>query len=307
MTPLTHVAKEANEIFNISVNISNVVNLRSVKFAVTYNVSLLSIAQVVQGTFFPSSPKSYFEFNENKSIGFIEVNITLAKSENPINGSGTLAWIIFRSLQGPEFCVGSPIGLQQTLLLDSVLTPIVHDSVGAVYFWSSMIPDPPIGYRLLDLYTHKNGKGLNKPGGRFMPDEMVYLISEVTYNSDPVANKLVSFEVRNPYNESVWITTEITNQDGLAITSFRIPNDITNIGVWTVISIVEIAGETVWDILTFRVYLPTPVGGYTYQIETYTSEKPLTFYIAALLILTTIFTITNRKTNKKLKQPNSEP
>jgi hypothetical protein len=118
-----------------------------------------------------------------------------------------------------------------------------------------MQPDPPLGGRLLDLYTQKGGKGPNEPGGEFVAGEMVYLISRVTYNDYPVQQKLVVFEVRSPLNETVVILVAATDQDGFAQISFRIPNIPSSNGTWTGISVVDIAGETVWDTINFRVYL----------------------------------------------------
>jgi len=118
-----------------------------------------------------------------------------------------------------------------------------------------MQPDPPLGGRLLDLYTQKGGKGPNEPGGEFVAGEMVYLISRVTYDDYPVQQKLVAFEVRSPLNETVVILVAATDQDGFAQISFRIPNIPSSNGTWTGISVVDIAGETVWDTISFRVYL----------------------------------------------------
>lgn len=255
ITPSMYVAKEIGELFDIAINMSNVEDLRSLKFTVTYNTSLLDVTQVIQGPFFPSPPEVYFEFEKNESLGFVMVNMSLADSEAPRSGNGTLAWISFKVVQGPESCVSSPLDLEQTLLLNSALNPIAHDLVGAVYFWKSMQPDSPLGGRLLDLYTQKGGKGQNEPGGEFVAGEMAYFISRVTYNDYPVQQKLVVFEVRSPLNETVVILVAATDQDGFAQISFRIPNIPSSNGTWTGISVVDIAGETVWDTINFRVYL----------------------------------------------------
>ena len=253
ITPSMYVAKEIGELFDIAINISNVEDLRSLKFTVTYNTSLLDVTQVIQGLFFPSPPEVCFEFEKNESLGFVMVNVSLADSEASRSGNGTLAWIGFKVVQGPESCVSSPLDLEQTLLLNSALNPIAHDLVGAVYFWKSMQPDPPPGGRLLDLYTQKGGKGPDEPGGEFVAGEMVYLISRVTYNDYPVQQKLVAFEARSALNETMVILVTATDQDGFAQMSFRIPNIPSSNRTWTGISVVDIAGETVWDTISFRV------------------------------------------------------
>jgi len=256
MTPPMYVAKETGEVFNVAVNISNVENLHSVEFAVSYNTSLLDVDHVTQGAFFPLPPRSRFDFEKNVSLGSVKVKMSLADLEAPRSGDGDLAVISFKVVQGPLTpCASCPLFLGQILLLNSALTPINHDSVGAMYFWKSMQPDPPLGGRLLDLYTQKGGKGPNEPGGEFVAGEMVYLISRVTYNDYPVQQKLVVFEVRSPLNETVVILVAATDQDGFAQISFRIPNIPSSNGTWTGISVVDIAGETVWDTINFRVYL----------------------------------------------------
>jgi len=300
ITPPIHIAKEIGEIFDVAVNISNVENLVCLQFTITYNTSLLDAAQVTQGPFFPPPPNSCFELEKNEPLGFVKVNITLAPSETPRSGNGTLAWISFKVVQGPESCVSSPLDLQETLLFSSALIPIAHDSVGGVYFWKSVLPDPPVEGRSIDLYTQRGGEGFDEPDGEFMVSETVYLFSQVKYQDVPVQQKLVSFEVRNPLNESVVIRTFITDANGLAAISFMIPYLPSSIGVWTAVSVVEIAEKTTWDTLSFRVY-PVPVGGYSISLEQHTIEKPLTLYIAIVAILTMASTVIKRKIVQKNK------
>lgn len=259
ITPSMRVPKEIGELFDIAINISNVEDLRSLEFTVTYNTSLLDVTQVIQGPFFPSPPDVRLEFERNESLGFVMVNMSLLDSEAPRSGNGTLAWISFKVVQGPESCVSSPLDLEQTLLLNSALNPIAHDLVGAVYFWHSMLPDPPPGGRLLDVYTPKGGEGPNEPGGEFVAGEMMYLVSRVTYNDYPVQQKSVAFEVQSPLGETVVMLVAVTDQDGFARISFRIPNIPSSNKTWAGISVVDIAGETVWDTINFRVYLSLSV------------------------------------------------
>jgi hypothetical protein len=301
LSPPTYVAEEIGELFNITINISNVESLQSVEFSITYNTSLLNVAQVVQGPFFPSPPKSYFRFEDNESLGFVKVNISLVDSETARSGDGNLAWISFRVIKDPESCVSSPLDLQKTLLLNSALTPIAHNSVGAIYFWKSIMPDPPEEGLSLDLYTQKGGEGPNISGGEFIIGEVVYLTSRVTYNNDPVQQKLVAFEVRDPLNESVVFRTVITDQDGFAVMSFRTPDIPSSIGTWTVVSVGDIAGKAIWDTISFRVYSMMPVGGYSFSIKEYTTAEPLALYLALITILAIGFITIKRRTNRKTK------
>jgi len=164
-----------------------------------------------------------------------------------------------------------------------------------------MKPDPPVKGRSIDVYTQKGGEGPDMSGGEFMVGETVYLTSQATYENLPVQQKLVSFEVRNPLNESVVIRTVITDKDGFAAISFKIPDIPSSIGVWTVITIVEIAEKITWDTISFRVY-SMPVGGYSFPIERHEKEEPLTLYLALVAALTTVFTAIKHKIQRKTKQ-----
>jgi hypothetical protein len=255
------VADEVGEIIDLSVNVSNVKDLHQLEFALIFNASLLDVANVTQGSFFPPPPFSNFEFE--KSPGYVRVNIYLAGSEAGISGDGTVARLNLKAIRGPDICVYSALSFNKTLLLNSALAPIAHDSVGAVYFWKSTLTDPSVNGGCLDLYTQKGGVGLSQIGGNFRAGEVVHLISKVTYNNAPVQNKLVAFEVLNPLGEVVFMSTAITDEDGLAIISFRIPVISSSNGTWTAISTVNLADKVVWDIVTFQVYFIIPVGGYT--------------------------------------------
>ena len=303
ITPPMYIAREIGELFDVAINVSSVENLRSVGFTVTYNTSLLDVAQVVQGPFFPAPPKSSFKFEKNESAGFIKINMSLVDSETSRSGNGTLAWISFEVVQAPESCVSSPLDLKQTLLLNSALNSIAHDSVGAVYFWRSLQPDPPAEGRLLDVYTQKAGGGIDQPGGEFVTGEIVYLVCRVTYGNDPVQNKLVSFEVQTPFNESVVILTVITDQEGYAVIVFRIPQIPSSNGTWSAISVVRIAEEIVWDTISFQViYLEIPVGGYTLPTEEHATEKLSASYLALVAISIIGFIVVRCKTYRRTKR-----
>ena len=116
---------------------------------------------------------------------------------------------------------------------------------------------------IIDLYTQKelySGRGQGQTSDAFAPQELVILYAYVTYNLDPVQNKIVAFQIIGPpnpiYNFSI-VRSSQTNANGIAQISFRIPwpdeNAETQIfGNWTAIATVDIA-ETVMDTLTFQV------------------------------------------------------
>jgi hypothetical protein len=124
---------------------------------------------------------------------------------------------------------------------------------------------------------------------------MVELNANLTYNLGPVEGKLVSIEVLGPKNESVTGRVQKTNSGGFVTVNFTIPSISESAGTWTVIAIVDVAGKSVWDFLTFNVMPPIPVGGYSIPIENSTITKPLVPYSTAIVILAVAFTIARRK------------
>ncbi len=294
ISPSMYVAEEIGEIFDVAINVSGVINLHSLEFTLTYNTSLLDVKQVFQGPFFPVPPSSNFEFENNELLGLIEVNMSLVDLGTSKSGDGDLVQISFKAVTGSQSCASSPFGLQQTLLLDAGLKPIPHESVGGVYFWKSMQPDPPAAGRLLDLYTQKGGKGPNEPDGVFVIGERVYLTSRVTYNDYPVQQKLVAFGIQNPLNQTI-SRTAVTDEEGLATMTIEIPFVPGINGTWSAISLVDIAGEIVWDTITFQVVLEAPVGGFSFSMKRDTGREHLAFYTAIMVVLVAAFTATKRK------------
>jgi hypothetical protein len=298
--PAIYVAREAGEVFTVTIDIMNVENLQSARFTVTYNSSFLQIQQVTQGSFFPAPPRSHLEFEKNELFGFVNINITLANLEALESGNGTLAELSFKVINSSGF---SPLNLQQSTLFDAASSPIQHETLDGVCFWMSILPDPPVGGRLIDLYTQKGGKGPDQPDGQFILGEEVCLISNVTYNGDPVQNKPVSFQVQNPLNQIIVIGAAFTDQNGIAEKCFTIPSIPSSIGVWEGISVVDIAENATWDTVTFRVVSTStlPVGGYSLAIEEHTSVKLFGFHLPLAAVLVIGFVAVRRRSTKKTR------
>jgi hypothetical protein len=113
----------------------------------------------------------------------------------------------------------------------------------------------PVGPNL-DVYTERNGVGHGVPSDAFGPQEEVTLYAKVTYNSDPVANKLVAFEVKDNAGIPILTSTAPSNLDGIATTSFRIPwtgmEAETKFGTWCVYGAVDIAEQVATDYCPFE-------------------------------------------------------
>lgn len=295
INPSMYVAHQKGELFNVTINVDNVGNLSSYRLTITYNNSLLSVAQVSYGSFFPPPPSSHFSFDNSTSPGSLQINCSLSSPANPVGGSGILALITFRALYAQGSGLDSPLKLTQTVLLDSKLNPIVHDSVDAVYFWNLMEPDPPVDGRLLDVYTQNGGVGLGQPDGNFTLGEVVYLTSSVSYNGNPVQSKLIAFQVKNPHNKTIVIRTAISDQNGMATVSFKIPNDLDSIGTWSGISVVDIAEEVVWDTISFQANSIMPVGGFSISLNENPRVSLLAPYQIMVFTLILAFVVAKRK------------
>jgi NADH:ubiquinone oxidoreductase subunit K len=157
--------------------------------------------------------------------------------------------------------------------------------------------------RLLDIYTRKGGMGLGQPGGTFTQGEEVQLIANVTYNGQPVQQKLVGFEVQNPLNISVVLRSAVTDEDGLCSISFKIPILPENVGTWTAIAIVEIAQETSFDTITFIVKLFRPVGGFSVSTKRDQNSLLVSYNLVIISLILSLVAVkrkARRFSNQKL-------
>jgi hypothetical protein len=118
----------------------------------------------------------------------------------------------------------------------------------------------------------------------FAPQQLVTLYANVSYNSMPVAGKLVAFQVEGPANAFENITvfgSSNTTSNGLATFSFRLPWPAEHpeeivFGNWSAVATVDIAQVPVKGTWTFRV-------GWILQIISITTlnstlEPQTTFY-----------------------------
>jgi hypothetical protein len=112
--------------------------------------------------------------------------------------------------------------------------------------------------RQIDVYTQYpapyGGQGKDQPSNPFRPLMEVLLYANVSYNSWPVAQKIVSFQIKH----GTWnfILSGTTNSSGRASVKFVLPwlNEETEtkvIGIWNITATVDIAGVIVTDTLWF--------------------------------------------------------
>jgi len=302
VAPTTYIATELDETFKIDIDTSNVNNLYAFEFKLGYNTTLLNVVQVAQGSFFSGPPRSLIsKLEANETTGLVWVSMSLCSSETSRNGSGTLATVTFTVASAPTspsrtWCT---LDLRDSILYDSAMEQILHESIDSLYFWKTMLDDPSETGLMLDLTTQKDGAGPNATDGTFIPGEIVYLIGHLTYDDEPVQQKMVAFEVRDPSNEMVLPRVAITNESGYAVISLTIPAIPKSIGTWTAVAITSVVGKSAWDWISFVVQVP--VGGYTSSII---EEHAITLQMdirSVILTVAAFFLITITKKHKTIK------
>jgi len=178
----------------------------------------------------------------------------------------TLATIRFRVIkQGPEnmYCCNLTLyplfdGENPEWLMDKGGEWIAVDDaqdIDGEYCITTSLPG-----RVIDVYTQYpapyGGQGPNKPSDMFWPQKEVILYANVTYNYWPVQQKLVTFIVWDNEGDILTVLEDVTDENGVACVSFRLPWPCDNpeqyFGVWRVRADVDIAGEVVTDELTFH-------------------------------------------------------
>lgn len=176
----------------------------------------------------------------------------------PISGSGHLVKLSFEVIHQEAFpwYDESPLDLYDAKYADKEANSVPgldsHDGLVRVNGF--------VVGRQIDLYTQYpgpyGGQGPQQPSDMFWPQKQVELWANVTYNLWPEQNKIVAFEIHNPAGEIVDIITAISDENGVAHTSYRIPwpcfNTSDLFGIWTVIATVDIACIVVNDTMQFH-------------------------------------------------------
>ncbi len=257
-----YTAHYLGEEFLIDVVVINATHLSSFKFKLGYNTTLLNAINITEGPFLKSFGSTSTTMEIHDPEGYVLVNIALLASTPPAEGSGILVTIKFRVTYAtiyPETIVCN-LDLYDTELNDPPGQLILHTVVDGWYEFVPLPPQPPCIGPAIDVYTQKldpyGGKGPNMPSDAFGPQEEVILYAYVSYDCEPVQNKLVVFEVKNPSDEPVIFRTATSNAEGIATSSFRIPWEAKEaeslFGEWTIYGSVEIGETKVNDTCTFK-------------------------------------------------------
>lgn len=156
-----------------------------------------------------------------------------------------------------------------------------------------------VGGKVIDVYTQRGGVGPDVSGGDFAAGEQVILNAVATYNGFPVQHVPVAFQVFNPNGGIAALLSALTDENGTALTDFRIPYLPTSEGVWAVVATADISSQNVSDTVSFRVLPFQIVGGYTFAMKMTNVERPLTLYLTLLVISATLLSTSKRTTFKK--------
>jgi parallel beta-helix repeat protein len=136
-----------------------------------------------------------------------------------------------------------------------LVTLTVKDNDGLTNSTSKSVKVVP-AILILDLYTQQpepySGRGPNMPSDAYAPQSRVILYAEVTYNYEPVENKLVSFTVKDPNGIMILTRSNSTDQYGITWVDFTLASNAT-FGIYTAFASVEVSGRFANDTLTFRV------------------------------------------------------
>jgi hypothetical protein len=253
--------------FDVAIRIDNLDDdwhLVGLEFKLAYNTTLLQVKSVTEGPFLQGYGETWFVTHVEYDYAYILVLFYPINLTNPTawpQGGGVLATIKFQGIYAEQFpwTGTSPLALTDVKLSDERAQAIQYDpSIDGLYTIKGFI----LG-RQLDVYTQYpdgfNGKGPNEPSDAFAPQDLVDLYAYLTYNQDPIQNKLVSFEVHSPYDDHIIYLTAITDTNGYAHVSFRIPwpcpawPEDQIFGIWKVYGTADVANELVTDYMEFRV------------------------------------------------------
>ncbi|MHA1833446.1 MAG: PKD domain-containing protein, partial [Candidatus Baldrarchaeia archaeon] len=248
----SYIARTLGEIFYVDVEIMNVSNLHSFEFKLSYNTTLLDVLDVNEGGFLSGIGNvsiTVYEINDDE--GYVRFGATLTDPNAYAEGSGILATVTFQAVFATEWpeTAECSLTLYETFLLNPQGTLIPHEVLNGIY---RFIPYPPPSGAAVDIYTQRGGKGPYQPSDAFAPQEKVTLYAKVTYNGEPVAGKVVAFEVITSNGSSLIFRTNITDYNGMAVITFRVPTTV-EFGEWLAIATVSISQIECNDGVTFDV------------------------------------------------------
>jgi hypothetical protein len=265
--------------FTITVDIKNLHwawYLVGVEFRITYCPDLMQVVSVEEGDYLPQfeqtgapSPGTIFiAFDEGDHI--VAMNLILPNATgdypDPVAGgdppeNGTIAVITFEATAQDVSC--DPEAFECDFILYDIL--MINKDIGSIPYDDpvdgtyTMLGSFEVG-RIIDVYTQYpdpyGGQGYMQPSDMFWPQKEVILCANVSYNCWPVQQKLVTFTVRDNQGNIWTVLQAVTDVDGVACVSFRLPwpcdDPESLIGVWCVTAEVDVACESITDEVCFH-------------------------------------------------------
>jgi hypothetical protein len=271
-------APALGEEFDVNIDICNLHfawYLVGLDFRLSYDPSLLSVVEVVEGPYLPQfnqsvtpMPTIFIAFDEGTYITGMDLILPnetgqypapVAGADPPENG--TIAIITFKVMAQDNACTPENytcgLNLYDIMMVDKAdgQVPYAAPENATYLIYGSF----EVG-RWIDVFTQYpapfGGQGLNQPSDMFWPQKEVCLTAYVAYNCWPLQNKLVTFTVYDNQG-SVWTQlTAPTNTTGYAYVCFRMPwpceDPESLFGVWSVTADVDIACVVINDTVEFH-------------------------------------------------------
>jgi len=114
-----------NQTFEVSINVSGVSDLYGWEFKLSWNTSLLELANITQGSFLNSSKDTYFVPKNMSTDGYLLAGCTSLRNVAGVSGNGTLATVEFRAK-----ALGScTLNLHDTKLVNSAKQLLEHSEI----------------------------------------------------------------------------------------------------------------------------------------------------------------------------------
>jgi hypothetical protein len=320
VTPKTVEVENLGGSFDLNVAINELdkgFRMVGAEFKIRYNTSLLEtkeewitegVGNIMREVADRTGTGLYFQVYVEEDYGLVGILIVpLDNGTWPFfpEGTGLLATLKFASIyQHPTEDTTTLVYLDDVLLADADAKPIpineektVEEGVCTVTLSKKTIPTEPPDEtgRVIDLFTQYDkpygGQGHYKPSDAFQPQGVVDLNARVTFNGGAISGKLVSYHIMGPGGQE-YTATAISASNGIALRELTLPSYNPKaplgppLGIWTAYASVDIAGEVVNDILSFRVGWPISVE--SMEPSSYGVAKGLTYDIKSRLKIITM-------------------
>ena len=121
-----------NQNFTVEIRIEEVNDLYGWEFRLAWNVAVLEVLSVEEGSFLKSGGDTFFTYVINETEGYMIVDCTLLGDIPGVSGNGTLALVLFQVLAFGD----SPLDLYDTILVSSLEESIPHEAIDGYYYTS---------------------------------------------------------------------------------------------------------------------------------------------------------------------------